>query len=83
MLLIEIYVTILNPGCPTLNQWRKQNPLMDLTDREATLIIAALVGLSYDWEQADSEVADEAWDLAKKVAEEKDLDPEKAVKRLR
>jgi hypothetical protein len=56
---------------------------MDLTDRDATLIIAALAGLSYDWEEADSEVADEAWELALEIAEEKDLEPEEAVKQLR
>jgi len=56
---------------------------MDLTDRDATLIIAALATLSHDWEQADEEIASEAWELALEIAEEYDLEPGKAVKQLR
>ena len=52
---------------------------MDLTHREAVLIVTALAGLSYDFEQADPELADEAWALAQDIAEQHGIDPADAM----
>jgi hypothetical protein len=56
---------------------------MHFTDREVTLLVAALAGLSYEWEPVDPEIAAEAWELAREIADGHDVDPETAVRQLR
>lgn len=56
---------------------------MDLTDREATLIVAALARFSHDFEAADAALADEAWALVETIAAERGIDPATAVRELR
>jgi len=56
---------------------------MDITDRQARIIIAALTRFSHDFEDADPELADDAWELAVAIADERGLDPADAARGLR
>lgn len=55
---------------------------METTPQDDVLIVAALVRLSYDFEDADPDLADRAWELAVAQADEHGLSPGDAVRQI-
>lgn len=55
---------------------------MDTSPQDDVLTVAALARLSYDFEDADSELSDRAWELAIGIADEHGLTPSDAVRQI-
>lgn len=55
---------------------------MQTTVYEDCLIVFALVRLSYEFEEADKSVSNEAWNLAIAISAAHDFTPEEAVRHV-
>ena len=56
---------------------------MERSQEDDLLIVAALARYSYEFEGADPEHADRAWELAIEIAAKHDLSPSEAAEEIR